>query len=335
MKQSWQTALTNAITTPAELFQLLRLDPALLPAAEAAARLFPLRVPRAFVSRMTPGDPDDPLLRQVLPLAAETRHVPGYISDPLAESRFNPLPGLLHKYHGRVLLTVSGACGIHCRYCFRRDFPYANNQLGPASRQALLAYLAADPSLTEVILSGGDPLVASDSLLSELVSQLADIPHLKRLRIHARLPVMVPERLTSACLEWLTASRLQPVLVLHCNHPRELTQALGSALRPFRGKGVTVLNQSVLLRGINDSADILAQLSESLFATGILPYYLHVPDPVAGTAHFDLPHKEAIQLHNTLRSRLPGYLLPRLVTEIAGQAAKTPLFPKNLYTGQS
>ncbi|MBI5460634.1 MAG: EF-P beta-lysylation protein EpmB [Gammaproteobacteria bacterium] len=320
---AWRRALAEAVTRPAELLALLTLPEE--PTAASAADRFGLRVPRGFIARMRPGDRRDPLLLQVLPDAVECQAVAGYLHDPLGEAAAMAAPGLLHKYHGRALLTLTGACGIHCRYCFRRHYPYAEaNPSGQHWAQAL-AYLAADPSLHEIILSGGDPLSLPDERLATLVDDLAAIPQLRRLRIHSRLPVVLPERITDELLDWLTESRLRPVLVVHANHPHEIDADVRQGLRRITAAGVPVLNQSVLLRGINDAADSLCALSETLFEAGVLPYYLHQLDRVEGAAHFAVDDARARALIREIRSRLPGYLVPRLVREQAGEPAKTPL----------
>ena len=316
----WQTALADAISDPAELLQLLELDPALLPAARAAADLFPLRVPRGFVARMRKGDPADPLLRQVLPLEAETAPTPGFGADPLGERQALKAPGLLHKYHGRALLLATGACGIHCRYCFRREFAYT--AAGAGHWRQGLDYLANDSSLSEVILSGGDPLTLSNRRLESLLTALAAIPHLRRLRIHSRQPIVLPERVDSGLLQLIGGSRFPVVMVLHANHPQEIDQAVAGALRKLAGKA-TLLNQAVLLQGVNDSAAVLASLSELIFNLGVLPYYLHLSDPVRGTAHFRVEAAQAVAIVQALRARLPGYLVPRLVCEEPGKPGKT------------
>jgi len=322
---SWQSELADIIRSPRELVEFLELDPELLPAALAADRDFPLRVPRAYAERMRKGDARDPLLRQVLPSAEELMAAPGYQQDPLGESQANPLPGLIHKYHGRVLLIVSGGCAINCRYCFRRHFPYADNNPGRARWQEALDYIAANPSITEVIYSGGDPLNAPDRQLRWLTDRLLDIPHLRRLRVHSRLPVVLPNRIDGHCLAWLSGNRLHTSLVIHSNHARELDGQVAAALARLRQAGVTLLNQTVLLRGVNDDPNSLTQLSERLFECGVLPYYLHLLDKVAGAAHFDLPEEQAIRLHEHLRETLPGYLVPRLVRELPGEPSKTPI----------
>lgn len=325
LPSAWQTQLSQAIRDPRELCRRLGLDETWLAGAEHGHALFEVRVPEAFLARMHHGDPSDPLLRQVLPLAAEGEAVPGYVSDPLAEAEHTPGPGLIHKYNGRVLLIASPACAVNCRYCFRRHFPYADNSPSRAQWERSLETLRSDSSIHEAILSGGDPLAASDRQLAWLVERLEAIPHLKRLRIHTRLPVVIPDRVDDALLGWLGATRLQKVVVLHINHAQEIDGAVAAACARLREAGVTLLNQSVLLRGVNDSVEALAELSEQLFEAGVLPYYLHVLDPVAGAAHFDVPDDEARELVAGLREVLPGFLMPRLVREIPGEASKTPL----------
>ncbi|MFO1433575.1 MAG: EF-P beta-lysylation protein EpmB [Candidatus Competibacteraceae bacterium] len=317
---AWQMVLADAITEPAELLRLLDLDPALLPAARAAAALFPLRVPRGFVARMRKGDPADPLLRQVLPLGAELVATPGFSADPLGESQALKAPGVLHKYRGRALLLATGACGIHCRYCFRRELDYA--AAGAGHWRQGLDYLAHDASLSEVILSGGDPLILSNRRLADLLTALAAIPHLRRLRIHSRQPIVLPERIDSGLLRLLGESRFPIVLVLHANHPQEIDAAVAGALHKLIGKA-TLLNQAVLLKGVNDSAAVLAALSELMFSLGVLPYYLHLLDPVRRAAHFQVETAQAVALVHTLGTRLPGYLVPRLVCEEPGKPGKT------------
>ncbi|MEO1367526.1 MAG: EF-P beta-lysylation protein EpmB [Acidobacteriota bacterium] len=312
----------DAVRSVDELLGLLGLEARDLDLDPASARSFALRVPRGFVALMRRGDPQDPLLLQVLPTARELDEVPGWIAEPLQESAFSPVEGLLHKYPGRALLVVTGACAVHCRYCFRRHFPYGEHvaDLGPA-----LGQLRADPSIREVLLSGGDPLSLTDAKLSRLVDELGAIPHVERLRIHTRLPVVLPERVDGALLDWLRASRLQKVVVLHANHPRELSPEVRRAALRLRDAGAIVLNQSVLLRGVNDDVAVLCDLSESLFAAGVMPYYLHLMDRVAGAAHFDVPEATARNLIRQLRGTVAGYLVPRLVREVPGAPSKTPV----------
>lgn len=321
----WQRLLAEAVNDPAELLALLNLPASLLPGGQAAAEQFALRVPRGFVARMRPGDPADPLLRQVLPVGEEALAVPGFGPDPLMEAAATAERGLLHKYRGRALLITTGACAVHCRYCFRREFPYEDHQPGPEGWRTPLDYLARDPSIREVLLSGGDPLVLSDRRLAALAGELAAIPHLERLRIHSRTPVVLPERLDDSFVSWISATRLKTVLVLHANHPRELGDELARGVARLRAAGTTVLNQSVLLRGVNDDVDTLAELSERLFDLGILPYYLYLLDRVTGAAHFEVSEERARELVHGLQSRLPGYLVPRLAREVPGEPAKVPV----------
>ncbi|HEY0675437.1 MAG TPA: EF-P beta-lysylation protein EpmB [Immundisolibacter sp.] len=319
----WQRLLAEAIDDPAELLRVLDLPDRLLPAARRAAALFPLRVPAPYLQRIRPGDAADPLLRQVLPLDLECETRPGYSADPLAESAAQPVPGLLKKYHGRALLIATGACAVHCRYCFRRHFPYADAHTGGSRLDPALAAIAADASIGEVILSGGDPLSLSDPRLAELTARIAAIPHVHTLRIHSRLPVVLPQRVTGDLLAGLRRLPLRKVLVLHSNHPCELDADVDAALAALTGAGVTLLNQAVLLRGVNDDSGTLASLSERLHRAGVLPYYLHLLDRVHGTAHFEVSQTTAEALIEALRARLPGYLVPRLVREIPGEPGKT------------
>ncbi|MCA1771250.1 MAG: EF-P beta-lysylation protein EpmB [Halomonas sp.] len=322
---SWQRQLSQAIRDPATLCQRLSLSDEWLPGAQTGHQLFDICVPDAYLSRITPGDPDDPLLRQVLPLDDEALTPHNYVTDPLEEADHQPAKGLIQKYAGRVLLIASPNCAINCRYCFRRHFPYGDNSPSKAQWQEALDYLRADTSIHEAILSGGDPLAANDRQLAWLVEQLESIPHLKRLRIHTRLPVVIPDRVDDALLGWLASTHLQKVVVLHINHANEIDQAVIDACSRLKQAGTTLLNQSVLLRGVNDDVATLAVLSERLFEADILPYYLHVLDPVQGAAHFDVPDKEARELVTELRDHLPGFLMPQLVREIPGKGSKTPL----------
>ncbi len=324
-RSRWQHALSDCIEDPRELLETLGLDLALLPAALAADRQFRLRVPRDFVRRMEHGNPADPLLRQVLPLGDELTAVAGYSGDPLAEAHHRRSPGLLQKYRGRVLVIAAGSCAVNCRYCFRRHYPYENDTPDTARWEAMFAELAADPSIEEVILSGGDPLLVSNRRLSWIVVQLADIPHVQRLRVHTRLPVVIPDRVDEILPGILAGSRLQPVLVIHAIHPRVIDAHVSTALLRLADAGIQLLNQAVLLRGVNDDAASLVGLSKALFAARTLPYYLHLLDPVAGAAHFEVDEARASALLRELAATLPGYLVPRLVREIPGQPGKTPL----------
>jgi EF-P beta-lysylation protein EpmB len=277
---------------------------------------------------MTRGDPADPLLRQVLPLGAEGAQVPGFVPDPVGDGAAARAPGLLQKYRGRALLMAHGACAVHCRYCFRRHYPYGADRAGTEPRggqAAALAAIAADPSLAEAILSGGDPLMQDDPPLATLIERLDAIPHLERLRLHTRLPVVLPERVTEALCAALVRTRLRVAVAIHANHPRELGRESAAALARLAATGATLLNQSVLLKGVNDDPDTLESLSLRLYALGVLPYYLHALDPVQGAAHFLVPDARALAIARGLRERLPGYLVPRLVREVQGGASKEPL----------
>jgi L-lysine 2,3-aminomutase len=323
--EPWRQELAAAVTDPGELLELLGLDPGLLPAARNAARHFGLRVPHSYIARMRRGDPDDPLLRQVLPLATELVPAPDFGPDPVGDLAAARVPGVLAKYHGRALLVTTGACAVHCRYCFRREYPYPAGTLTPARLQGAIDTLAADPTLEEVILSGGDPLSLPTRRLAQLTTALDTLPRLRRLRIHTRTPVVLPARVDAALLGWLRALPWRSVVVLHVNHPRELSDEVMRAAAALADAGACLLNQSVLLRGVNDDADTLVELSQRLFDTGIQPYYLHLLDRVSGTAHFDVPEPEARTLQAQLMARLPGYLVPRMVRELAGAPSKTPV----------
>ena len=321
----WQQALAQAVTDPAELLSILNLDPALLPAAQAAAKLFPLRVPRSFVARMQPGNPADPLLLQVLPLGAELQETRGFSADPVGDIASRIAPGVLHKYEGRALLIATGACAVHCRYCFRRHFPYGDELASAGQWQAAVAAIRADTSLREVILSGGDPLSLNDRRLRDLGRQLEQIPHVTRLRIHSRQPIVLPERVDAGLLAWLGSMPLQTVMVLHANHAQEIDASVRRACQALTHAGVRLFNQAVLLKGVNDTVPALVDLSETLFDAGIQPYYLHLLDRVQGAAHFEVSEVQAQTLMRELIAALPGYLVPRLVREISGHASKTPV----------
>lgn len=321
----WQRALADAITDPTELLQVLRLDTGLAGAARRAAALFPLRVPRGFVGRMKIGDVNDPLLRQVLPLNAELCKAPGFGADPVGDMASRAAPGVLHKYEGRALLITTGACAVHCRYCFRRDFPYAEESTTRSQWHRALQYLAQDSSIHEVILSGGDPLNLSDNRLIEISRDIEAIPHVRRLRIHTRQPIVLPERIDPEFCAWLSGVRLQKVIVLHTNHANEIDADVRNACHRLAECGATLLNQSVLLAGVNDDVATLVNLSESLIAAGVLPYYLHLLDRVQGSAHFEVEAARGVALIAAAAEQLPGYLVPKLVREIPGERSKTPV----------
>jgi EF-P beta-lysylation protein EpmB len=326
---TWQRELSQAIRSVSELFTYLGLDPSSpgqvlsTSGARNSESSFPLLVPRSFADRMTPGDIADPLLRQVLPTDNESVPVEGFTADAVGDANARRAPGLLQKYAGRVLLITTGACAIHCRYCFRREYPYAAEPRRRDDWTPALNEIAGDPSIQEIILSGGDPLILSDERLAWLAQQIDRIPHVERLRIHTRLPIVLPSRVTTELLELLTSLRLQSVVVVHANHPREVVAECAVALRRMVRAGLPVLNQTVLLRGINDSVEALEALCRSLVNLGVLPYYLHQLDRVTGTAHFDVPRERGRHLIEQLSSRLPGYAVPKYVEEIPGRPGKS------------
>ena len=323
VRPTWRRELAEAFRDPAELSRHLGLPQGVSAEAAASTAGFPFLVPRGFAARMRPGDPRDPLLLQVLPRAAETADVAGYSADPLAEETFLRGPGLVRKYEGRALLLLTGACAVNCRYCFRREFPYAGSGATRRGIDRALDLVAADRSLTEVILSGGDPLLVDDAELAAVVGRLDAVPQLRRLRIHSRLPVVLPSRVDDGLAAVLGRSRLARVVVIHANHAAELDDAVAAAVRRLAGLPAVVLNQAVLLRGVNDSVAALAALSERLVAIGVVPYYLHLLDRVRGAAGFEVPEDEARRLHRGLQETLPGYAVPRLVREIPGERSKT------------
>jgi len=320
----WQSQLRDVITSPRELLAALNLHRDEVAYSAIAARDFPLKVPRSFVARMKPGDPADPLLRQVLASGEELLAPAGYSDDPVGEQGDAiTQPGIIRKYRGRALLILSGGCAINCRYCFRRHFPYSENLNSRSQWRAALLRVAEDPSISEIILSGGEPLLLPDAQLRDLVSTIAAMAQIKRLRVHTRLPVVIPERVTEDLAAAICRPGLSTVLVIHSNHANEVDGNLAAAMIRLRERGVTVLNQSVLLAGVNDSAAELVELSEALFSAGVLPYYLHLLDRVRGAAHFDVPEDRARELMRDITAALPGYLVPRLVREEAGAPSKT------------
>ena len=322
---AWQQALADAISDPAQLLAELHLPAGTPRLAPADGGHFPLRVPRGYAARMRKGDARDPLFLQVWQQPQEADEAPGFGDDAVGDLAKLKAGGIIHKYAGRALVIATGACAVHCRYCFRRHFPYGDALASRGDFGATLRELAADRSIEEVILSGGDPLSLSDEKLARFAEALEFLPHVKRLRLHTRTPIVLPERVDDALLAWLARGRLQKVIVVHANHARELDAAVQAALRRLAGAGATLLNQSVLLAGVNDSADALVDLSSRLFECGVLPYYLHMLDRVRGAAHFEVPEAQARALLRAAAARLPGYLLPRLVREEAGAASKTAL----------
>ncbi|MGE3920417.1 MAG: EF-P beta-lysylation protein EpmB [Gammaproteobacteria bacterium] len=321
-KSDWQTALLNLITDPSLLFEILELDPSYLDQAHKATTLFPLKTTHSFVARMEKSNVNDPLLLQVLPLFAEFSKNDNFTNDPLSEMDVNPIPGLLHKYHGRVLLTLTGSCAVNCRFCFRRHFPYKENMPGTQGFKHIMNYISKDPSINEVILSGGDPLNVNDNYLKKMIGAFSEIKHLKRVRIHSRLPIVLPERITQELMTVLTSTRLKTIMVLHCNHPNEIDEQVQKAVSRLYNTGIPILNQTVLLKKINDNAETLCALSEKLFDSNITPYYLHLPDKVAGTIHFYVSKEFAKQIYREMIQTLPGYMVPKLVEEIPGIKSK-------------
>jgi EF-P beta-lysylation protein EpmB len=320
---NWQSDLSQCFTAVDDLLTELELDRSQLSVCQRAATQFDFKVPRPFAQRMKKGDPNDPLLAQILPVKAEMRRDPAYIADPLDETNHNPIAGIVHKYRHRLLLIVSPACAINCRYCFRRHFPYQENRQSKAQWQQALTYIRGNTDINEVIFSGGDPLAANDHFLSWLTEQIAAISHIKRLRIHSRLPVVIPSRIDDSFLRWASATRLKPIMVLHINHSNEIDNQVTSAIERLTNTGIRVLNQTVLLKGVNDHAATLAALSERLFDCAVTPYYLHLLDPVQGASHFDITSDQASQIYHELQNMLPGFLLPKLVREIPGKLSKT------------
>jgi len=321
---TWQKELSQAFTDPAKLLEYLDIDSQSLSSSFAARKLFPLRVPVPFADKMKRGDANDPLLLQVMTSALEFERQPDFNADPLVE-QVTPLPGLLHKYTNRVLLMVRTGCAVNCRYCFRRHFPYQDNSPNKQGFVDAAAYIEQRPQINEVILSGGDPLMANDDQLSALFALLEPIEHLTRLRIHTRLPVVIPARVTQQFVELCQQSRLKIVMVLHINHPNEIDHSVVELASRLQQAGVTMLNQAVLLRGINDNAATQIELSESLFNASIMPYYLHLLDKVAGASHFDSDESKSIEMMREMYQQLPGFLVPKLVREIGGEAHKTPI----------
>ena len=322
-ERNWKHVISESFRDLGELLAYCEIDAAR--AGLAGQHDFPLRVTRYFASLIEKGNILDPLLLQVLPDALESRHVDGYTVDAVGDQQAMPVPGLIHKYHGRVLLTLTGACAIHCRYCFRRHFPYSEASVDYDLNGRVMAYLSNSKDVNEVILSGGDPLMVSDNKLAELVSKLNGIPHIRSLRIHTRILSVLPERVTDAFVGILQQFEGQVVFVTHINHPNEISGHNQAAFQLLARNGFTLFNQSVLLKRVNDSVQTLAGLSEKLFASKIIPYYLHRLDKVQGAAHFDLTLEESSRIYQQLRARLPGYLVPTLVEEVAGMASKTPI----------
>ena len=320
--KNWQQQLAEAFSSIDDLCKYLHLEIKDLPVSLAAASNFPLRVPLSFAASIKKGDINDPLLRQILPINDELQLYPGFSSDPVGDLPSAIQTGVLHKYHGRTLLINTGSCAINCRYCFRRNFPYGELQLNKHSENASIEYIAKQPEITEVILSGGDPLTLSDTRLNTLIQKLSTINHLKRIRIHSRLPIVLPARITQELINTLHDCGKQIVLIVHCNHANEINTRVKTALIQLKSEGFTLFNQAVLLKGVNDNAEVLCKLSEELFELGVIPYYLHLLDKASGTGHFEVPEATGIALIKALQIRLPGYLVPKLVKEQAGEKSK-------------
>ena len=323
--KNWQQQLAEAFNNIGDLCRYLHLSPDDLPISAAAAESFPLRVPLSFAACIEKGNAHDPLLRQILPINEELFNYQGYSNDPVGDIAAATQIGVLHKYHGRVLLINTGSCAINCRYCFRRNFPYADLQLSKQQEDAAIKTIQNDTSISEVILSGGDPLLLSESRLNRLIRQLDGIEHLKRIRIHSRLPIVLPARITDEFINTLTQSPKQIIIVMHCNHANEINDRVIAAFNLLKNSAITLFNQSVLLKGVNDNAETLCELSEQLFSHGIIPYYLHLLDKATGTGHFEVSETEALGLIRQVQAALPGYLVPKLVKEQAGGASKQSL----------
>ena len=318
----WQLELKNAVTNYSELFKLLDFEGQVL-SKQIIDQKFPLLVTRSFIKRMRHNDMNDPLLLQILPSLEETTIVNNYLDDPLKEKNFNIMSGLIHKYSGRVLILGSKSCAINCRYCFRKHFPYNSNIASGINLVNIINYIQADNSIEEVILSGGDPLLAPNNYFKKLLDQLNLIKHVNTIRIHSRIPIVLPSRLEQEFIDILLSYRFNIVLVTHSNHPNEINQEVADAFKILNNTRITLLNQSVLLKNINDNADVLANLSRKLFTIGVLPYYLHMLDKVNGAVHFEVALEHAKKIFSNLSTKLPGYLLPRLAVEQSGAKSKT------------
>lgn len=320
--QSWQEQMMNSVKSASELLNMLDIDSMQVDLSEKAARGFPVLAPHSFISRMRAGDANDPILRQVLNSKNEEIIQPGYSADPLEETKYNPVKGLIRKYHNRALLIATGKCAVNCRYCFRREFPYQENNPSRDDWQTAFEYLKKHAEIEEVILSGGDPLAIPDRHLQWLVHSLSEIQTIKRLRIHTRFVVVIPDRITDDLIRTLDETRLQITVVVHSNHANEFNDSLVTAIERLKKCVDFVLNQSVLLRGINDNLDTQVDLQNACVDAGILPYYLHFLDPVRGASHFEVSRHEALSLYREMQSRLSGYMLPKLVVEAPGALSK-------------
>ncbi len=324
-QNNWQPLLAQAIRDPEALIDYLELPKKPFYNVLQAHKNHQLLAPLSYLDKIQKGNWDDPLLKQILPSENEILEVKGYVSDPVGDLSASLASGILQKYHGRALIITTGTCAVHCRYCFRKEYPYSDTKPATNNWQQVIETISNDPNLHEVILSGGDPLILSDQRLSSLCQQLAAIPHINTLRFHSRIPVILPQRIDTDFLHWFSALPVKKVVVIHANHANEIDALVGDKLRALANTGAIVLNQSVLLKGVNDSVEALENLSQQLFHYRTLPYYLHLLDKVTGTAHFDIPQQQALILMEQLRNRLPGYLVPKLVREVSGKRSKSPI----------
>ncbi len=319
---TWQEQLKDTVNNIDTLCAALDLNPSTLNLNINPK--FPIRVPKAYLNKISKNNPLDPLLLQVLPLNQELHITPNYCQDPLNEHKFLKAPGLIHKYKNRVLLTLTSACGIHCRYCFRQNFPYSENIIPNKNRQLQLDYIKNNSHINEIILSGGDPLCVNNKYLDNLFTDLSQIDHIKTIRFHSRMPIIIPDRIDTGFIDVLNNhKKFKIVLVTHCNHPNELDDTIKAKMELLIKNNITLLNQSVLLKNINNCPDILTNLSNKLFDYRIIPYYLHLLDKVQGVGHFDVDINEVKQIMHKVQSNLPGYLVPKLVREIPGEVSKT------------
>ncbi len=327
-QNSWQKALSQATTNPKQLLETLQLDwqeleRQGLKVSEEAGERFKLFATDSYLKKIKKGDWQDPLLRQILPLVDELHEHPSYTIDPLEEKEATVVPGLIHKYHGRALLITNSHCAINCRFCFRKNFPYSDNHYSSKSHDAVFDYLNQHKEISEIILSGGDPLILSDYSLQKIYEQLECIQHIKRVRIHTRIPIVLPERINTELLNIIESSPLKTVLVIHCNHAQELDEHSTQCIKDLKQVCFSLQNQSVLLRGVNDSLQTLRDLQESLFELQVQSYYLHILDKVQGTQHFDIDLAQALKLYHSLEASLPGYMVPKLVQELANKPNKS------------
>ena len=319
---SWQQEMKQAIRSSRALCEFLNIP---AEAIHTEENEFPVFVPRSFAARMKSGDAQDPLFLQVVAQAVESMATEGFDSDPNNESEAVLAAGVLQKYSSRALLISTGACAVHCRYCFRRHYPYSESPAGLEQWRPSLKVIAKDSNMEEVILSGGDPLILPDHVIGQLLNALADIPHVKHVRFHTRTPVVLASRITTSLIRQLQSTRLKVWFVIHSNHANELDGEVLTGLSKLQQIGIPVLNQAVLLRGVNDDEETLYDLCKRLIDAQITPYYLHQLDEVAGAAHFHVAKSRGIELISALRKRLPGYAVPRYVKELAGERSKTVL----------